>query len=65
MSYIPLIARIDSLPPLPESVLKIESLFMSEEPKIDDIVAIITEDPSLTTDILAKVNAPYYGFSKK
>jgi len=64
MSYIPLIARIDSLPPLPESVLKIESLFLEEEPNIDDIVKIIQLDPSLTADILAKVNAPYYGFSK-
>ncbi|MDF1878757.1 HDOD domain-containing protein [Sulfurimonas sp. SAG-AH-194-C20] len=64
MSYIPLIAKVDSLPPLPESVLKIESLFMSDEPEIDDIVKVIEGDPSLTADILAKVNAPYYGFSK-
>ncbi|SFV60431.1 hypothetical protein MNB_SM-4-576 [hydrothermal vent metagenome] len=64
MSYIPLIARVDSLPPLPESVLKIESLFMQEQPEINDIVKIIELDPSLTADILAKVNAPFYGFSK-
>jgi len=64
MSYIPLIARVDSLPPLPESVLKIESLYAEGDPDIDDIVKIIESDPSLTADILAKVNAPYYGFSK-
>jgi HD-like signal output (HDOD) protein len=64
MSYIPLIARVESLPPLPESVLKIEELFAQGDPDIDDIVAIIEADPSLTADILAKVNAPYYGFSK-
>ncbi|MFT5661028.1 MAG: HD-like signal output (HDOD) protein [Sulfurimonas sp.] len=64
MSYIPLIARIDSLPPLPESVLKIEELFQNEYPDIDALVDIITKDPSLTTDILSKVNAPFYGFSK-
>lgn len=64
MSYIPLIARIDSLPPLPESVLKIEVLFRDEYPDINALVDIITKDPSLTTDILSKANAPLYGFSK-
>lgn len=64
MSYIPLMARIDSLPPLPESVIKIEELFKDEYPNIDSLVEIITEDPALTTDILAKVNAPLYGFSR-
>jgi len=64
MSYLPLIARVDSLPPLPESVLKIEELFAQAEPDIDKLVEIIKKDPSLTTDILSKVNAPFYGFSK-
>lgn len=64
MSYIPLIARIDSLPPLPESVLKIEKLFQAEFPDINQLVEVITHDPSLTADILSKVNAPLYGFSK-
>ena len=64
MSYIPLIARVDSLPPLPESVLKIESLFSEDDPDINEVVKIIESDPSLMADILSKVNAPYYGFSK-
>ncbi len=64
MSYIPLIARIESLPPLPESVIKIEELFMQADPDIDKLVKIIELDPLLTTEILSKVNAPYYGFSK-
>ena len=64
MSYIPLIARIESLPPLPESVLELEELFLEEYPDIDALVKIITKDPALTMDILAKVNAPFYGFAK-
>ena len=64
MSYIPLMARIDSLPPLPESVIEIEQLFLNEYPDINMLVDIITKDPSLTVDILSKVNAPLYGFSK-
>ena len=65
MSYIPILARVDSLPPLPESVILLEKLFSYGDPNIDDLVKIITLDPLLTADILAKVNAPYYGFSKK
>jgi HD-like signal output (HDOD) protein len=64
MSYIPLIARVESLPPLPESVLQIEQLFSQGDPDIDKLVKIIEADPLLTTDVLAKANAPYYGFSK-
>lgn len=64
MAYIPIIARVESLPPLPESVVKIESLFEEEDPSIEKLVHIIEQDPSLTVDILAKVNAPFYGFSK-
>lgn len=64
MSYIPIIARVESLPPLPESVLQIEQLFAQGEPNIDDLVSVIKKDPSLTADILAKVNAPFYGFTK-
>ena len=65
MAYIPLIARVESLPPLPESVMKIESLFAKGDPDISELVKIIEADPLLTTDLLAKANAPYYGFSKQ
>jgi len=64
MAYIPLIARVESLPPLPESVLKIEKLFAQGIPDIDKLVKLIESDPLLTADLLAKANAPYYGFSK-
>jgi HD-like signal output (HDOD) protein len=37
---------------------------MSNDPDIDDVVKIIEADPVLTADILVKVNAPFYGFSK-
>jgi len=64
MSYIPLIARVDSLPPLPESIIEIEKLFAMGDPDIDKLVKLIESDPLLTTDILSKANAPYYGFSR-
>ena len=64
MPYHFIMEQVNSLPPLPESVLKIEDLFAQGDPEINDLIAIIEKDPSLTTAILAKVNAPMYGFSK-
>ena len=65
MAYIPIIARVNSLPPLPESVVKLENLFAQGDPDIDKLVKIIELDPSLTADILSKVNAPLYSFSRQ
>ncbi len=64
LPYNYIIEQVNSLPPLPESVLKIENLFAQGDPNIDDLIAIIEKDPSLTAGILSKVNAPMYGFSK-
>ncbi len=65
MGYIPMIARVNSLPPLPESVIKLEELFAMGDPEIDDLVKIIESDPALTADLLSKVNAPLYSFSRQ
>jgi len=65
MAYLPMIARINSLPPLPESIIKLEELYAKGAPEINDLVAIIESDPSLTADMLAKVNAPLYSFSRQ
>ena len=65
MAYVPMIARISSLPPLPESILKLETLYAQGAPEINDLVVIIESDPSLTADMLAKVNAPLYSFSRQ
>ncbi len=65
MAYIPIIARVNSLPPLPESVIELENLFAQGDPDIDKLVKIIESDPSLTADLLSKVNAPLYSFSRQ
>jgi len=65
MAYIPIIARVNSLPPLPESVLKLEELFAQGDPEMRELVKIIESDPALTVDILAKVNAPLYSFTRQ
>ncbi len=66
MSYIPIMEQVEKLPPLPESVQKLESLFSQNDyPDINAIVAIIESDPALTTNILANANSPLYSFSKQ
>jgi len=64
-SFESLIKYIEELPPLPESVQKIQALYAQGNPDIKKLVALIESDPVLTTDILAKVNAPLFSFSKQ
>jgi HD-like signal output (HDOD) protein len=59
-----LIQYINELPPLPQSVQKIQSLYADGEPDLKELVKHIESDPILTADILARANAPVYSFSK-
>ncbi len=57
---------ITQLPPLPQSIQKIEAEFAKNtvvEPS--RIVSIVESDPTLTADILSFVNSPYFNFSSK
>ena len=65
MSIQSIVHKIQSLPPLPESVQKIQKLYASGDPDIAKLVKIIESDPMLTSDVLANANSPLYGFSKK
>ena len=65
MSFESIVNSIKAIPPLPQSVLKIEKLFMYGNPNINKIVAIIESDSILTADLLAIVNSPLYSFSKE
>lgn len=64
MSFESIVDRVKSIPPLPESVMKIEKLFLQRDPDFDELVKIVEEDPVLTADILAIANSPLYAFSK-
>jgi HD-like signal output (HDOD) protein len=59
-----LVQYINELPPLPQSVQKIQLLYASGEPDLKELVKLIESDPILTADILARANAPIYSFSK-
>ncbi len=64
MGFESLVNVINSLPPLPESVQKIQSLYTLDEIEVSKLVSLIESDPILTADILARVNSPLYSFSK-
>ena len=62
LDHAPIMVQIDALPPLPESVARLEALFADGDPEPKEIVAVIEEDPALTANILAAANSAYYGF---
>lgn len=65
MSFESIVSRIQALPPLPESVRRLEEAFQKGEPDMKMIVSIIEADPLLTTSILAKANAPINGMKQR
>ena len=63
-SFESLVGYINNLPPLPESVQKIQALYSQDDLEVSKLVKLIESDPILTADILARVNSPLYSFSK-
>lgn len=54
--------RITSLPPLPDSLLKIEEICRDPDSGIVDLVKVVQADPFLTANLLKTANSPYYGY---
>ncbi len=65
MSFESIVHQVESLPPIPESIKKMQELFAKGDVSVKELVAIIEEDPILTSEILAKANAPLYSFSRQ
>lgn len=60
-----LIANIDAIPALPESVQEVERLYQDENSTFEDMQKAIEKDPLLTANILRIVNSPMYGVKSK
>lgn len=60
-----LIANIDAIPALPESVLEVERVYQDENSTFEDMQKAIEKDPILTANILRIVNSPMYGITNK
>lgn len=64
MGFEQIIEEIDTFPPFPESVQKIESEFTKGEVEPKIIIKLIESDTILTAEILARANSPMNGFRK-
>ncbi len=60
-----MLKRIKSLPPMPESVSKIQAICSNPNSGIADLIAVVEKDPSLTANLLKAANSPLYGFSRE
>ena len=60
-----IISRIDDLPTLPRTVLKITELVNDPKSSAKDLARIITDDQVLTARLLKLVNSSFYGFPQK
>jgi putative nucleotidyltransferase with HDIG domain len=60
-----IIARIEDLPTLPRTVLKITELVNDPKSSARDLSRIITDDQVLTARLLKLVNSSFYGFPQR
>lgn len=58
------IQHISALPPMPESIVKIQAISNDPLSSLKDLVAIIQNDPMLTADILKLANSPIYSLKE-
>lgn len=54
--------KIDSLPPLPQSILELEDFRNLDNPSTEELIKIIEKDPLMITTILRIANSSMYGF---
>jgi len=60
-----LIQKIDDLPTLPRTVLKITELVNDPKSSAKDLARVITDDQVLTARLLKLVNSSFYGFPQR
>ena len=60
-----LVARIESLPAMPQSVFKLRAAVAKPDVNYNDIVAPLKDDPSICADLLRVANSARYGVSHK
>ncbi|QCD45267.1 HDOD domain-containing protein [Campylobacter mucosalis] len=57
--------KIKTLPPLDDTVIRIQRLCADENSSVSDLTSVVEKDPMLTANILHSANSPLYGFSKE
>lgn len=57
--------NIKALPPLDDTVLKIQRVCQNKNSNLNELSQIIKQDPMLMANILKSANSPLYGFSRE
>ncbi|MFA7084967.1 MAG: HDOD domain-containing protein [Arcobacteraceae bacterium] len=65
MTYIELLKRIDTLAPLPQTLLEIEEFKKTSNFESSDLSKIIEQDPIMVSTILKTANSAMFGFASK
>lgn len=60
-----IISYIDTLPQFPDNIAQIEKLLNDPDSKLSNIASLISNDVSLTTDLLKLVNSAAFSLAKK
>lgn len=60
-----ILKKIKALPPLDDTVLKIQRICVDKNSSLADLVKVVECDPMLTANILKSSNSPLYGFSRE
>lgn len=60
-----ILKKIKALPPLDDTILKIQRICVDKDSSLDDLVKVVEGDPMLTANILKSSNSPLYGFSRE
>ena len=60
-----LLLRVQSIPPLPESVQEVERLYRNKNSTLDEMLLAIQKDPLLAANVLRLVNSPFYQLETK
>ena len=56
---------IKTLPPLDDTVVKIQQICRDDNAVMGDLIDVIKRDPMLTANILHSANSPLYGFTRE
>lgn len=60
-----ILKRVQALPALPTSAMRVIALTKNPETSIKDLQAVITQDPALAAGILRQANSAYYGYARR
>ncbi|KJR47744.1 HD domain protein [Desulfosporosinus sp. I2] len=60
-----ILKRVQSLPPLPTSALRVIALTKNPSTSVKDLESVIAQDPALTAGMLRQANSAYYGYARR